>query len=41
LYGFPAALLTSRAIPPHVELMMLRMHLPEALIRRTYARGSR
>jgi len=31
------SLLTSRAIPPHVELVMLRMHLPEALIRRTYA----
>jgi Na+(H+)/acetate symporter ActP len=35
------SLLTSQAIPPHVELVMLRMHLPEALIRRSYARGSR
>ena len=30
------SLLTSEAIPPHVEQVMLRMHLPEALIRRSY-----
>lgn len=30
------SLLTQRAIPPHVENMMLRMHLPEGLIHRTY-----
>jgi cation/acetate symporter len=30
------SLLTSGAIPPHVEHVMLRMHLPEALIRRSY-----
>jgi cation/acetate symporter len=33
------SLLTRQAIPPHVELVMLRMHLPEALIRRTYRTG--
>jgi Na+(H+)/acetate symporter ActP len=33
------SLLTQRAIPPHVEHMMLRMHLPEGLIRRTYRAG--
>jgi cation/acetate symporter len=33
------SLLTSEAIPPNVELVMLRMHLPEALIRRTYGTG--
>ena len=32
------SLLTRRAIPPHVDHVMLRMHLPEALIRRTYRR---
>ncbi len=30
------SLLTSQAIPPQVELVMLRMHLPEALIRHAY-----
>jgi cation/acetate symporter len=30
------SLLTKRAIPPHVEDVMLRMHLPEVLVRRTY-----
>jgi cation/acetate symporter len=30
------SLLTSEAIPPPVELVMLRMHLPEALIRHAY-----
>jgi len=34
------SLLTQQAIPPNVEHMMLRMHLPEGLIRRTY-RASR
>ena len=33
------SLLTQRAIPPHVEHMMLRMHLPEGLIHRTYSTG--
>jgi cation/acetate symporter len=33
------SLLTQRAIPPQVEHMMLRMHLPEGLIRRTYGTG--
>jgi cation/acetate symporter len=33
------SLLTPRSIPPHVEHMMLRMHLPEGLIRRTYRAG--
>jgi cation/acetate symporter len=33
------SLLTTRAIPPHVEHMMLRMHLPESLLRRTYRAG--
>jgi hypothetical protein len=33
------SLLTQRAIPPHVEYMMLRMHLPEGLIHRTYSTG--
>ena len=33
------SLLTRQAIPPQVEHMMLRMHLPEGLIRRTYRTG--
>jgi len=33
------SLLTRQAIPPHVEHMMLRMHLPERLIRHTYRTG--
>ena len=33
------SLLTQRAIPPQVEHMMLRMHLPEGLIHRTYGTG--
>jgi cation/acetate symporter len=33
------SLLTKQAIPPQVEHMMLRMHLPEQLIRRTYRTG--
>jgi cation/acetate symporter len=33
------SLLTQHAIPPHVEHMMIRMHLPERLIRRTYRTG--
>ena len=33
------SLLTQQAIPPHVEHVMLRMHLPEGLIRRTYRTG--
>jgi Na+(H+)/acetate symporter ActP len=33
------SLLTQQAIPPNVEYMMLRMHLPEGLIRRTYRAG--
>jgi Na+(H+)/acetate symporter ActP len=33
------SLLTQRAIPPHVEHMMLRMHLPEGLIHRTFGTG--
>ncbi len=33
------SLLTRQAIPPNVEHMMLRMHLPEGLIRRTYRAG--
>jgi cation/acetate symporter len=33
------SLLTQQAIPPHVEHMMLRMHLPEQLIRHTYRTG--
>ena len=33
------SLLTQGSIPPHVEHMMLRMHLPEGLIRRTYRAG--
>jgi Na+(H+)/acetate symporter ActP len=33
------SLLTQGSIPPHVEHMMLRMHLPEGLIRRTYHAG--
>jgi cation/acetate symporter len=33
------SLLTRQAIPPQVEHMMLRMHLPEGLIRRTYRAG--
>ncbi len=33
------SLLTPGAIPPHVEHMMLRMHLPERLIRQTYRTG--
>ena len=33
------SLLTQRSIPPHVEHMMLRMHLPEGLLRRTYRTG--
>jgi len=33
------SLLTQRSIPPHVEHMMLRMHLPEGLVRRTYRAG--
>ena len=34
-----ASLLTQGSIPPNVEHMMLRMHLPEGLIRRTYRTG--
>ena len=30
------SLLTQRAVPAHVEHVMLRMHLPEVLVRRTY-----
>ena len=33
------SLLTRASTPPHVEHMMLRMHLPEGLIRRTYRAG--
>jgi Na+(H+)/acetate symporter ActP len=33
------SLLTRQAIPPHVEQVMLRMHLPEALTRHTYRTG--
>ena len=33
------SLLTQGSIPPNVEHMMLRMHLPEGLIRRTYRAG--
>lgn len=33
------SLLTQESIPPNVEHMMLRMHLPEGLIRRTYRTG--
>jgi hypothetical protein len=33
------SLLTQESIPPNVEHMMLRMHLPEGLIRRTYRAG--
>jgi len=33
------SLLTQRSIPPHSEHMMLRMHLPEGLVRRTYRAG--
>jgi Na+(H+)/acetate symporter ActP len=33
------SLLTQRAIPANVEHMMLRMHLPEGLVRRTYRAG--
>jgi cation/acetate symporter len=33
------SLLTQQAIPLNVEYMMLRMHLPEGLIRRTYRAG--
>ena len=33
------SLLTQRSIPANVEHMMLRMHLPEGLIRRTYRAG--
>jgi hypothetical protein len=33
------SLLTQQAIPPQVEHMMLRMHLPEGLIRGTYRAG--
>ena len=33
------SLLTQGSTPPHVEHMMLRMHLPEGLIRRTYRAG--
>ncbi len=33
------SLLTRQSIPPNVEHMMLRMHLPEGLIRRTYRAG--
>jgi Na+(H+)/acetate symporter ActP len=33
------SLLTRQSTPPHVEHMMLRMHLPEGLIRRTYRAG--
>ncbi len=33
------SLLTQESIPPNVEHMMLRMHLPEGLIRRTYRIG--
>jgi hypothetical protein len=33
------SLLTHRVIPPQVEHMMLRMHLPEGLIHRTYGTG--
>jgi Na+(H+)/acetate symporter ActP len=33
------SLLTQESIPPNVEYMMLRMHLPEGLIRRTYRTG--
>ena len=33
------SLLTRHAIPPQVEHMMLRMHLPEGLIRRSYRTG--
>jgi len=33
------SLVTQQAIPPHVEHVMLRMHLPEGLVRRTYHAG--
>jgi hypothetical protein len=33
------SLLTPRAVPAHVEHVMLRMHLPEVLVRRTYHAG--
>jgi len=33
------SLLTRQSTPPNVEHMMLRMHLPEGLIRRTYRAG--
>ena len=33
------SLLTQESTPPHVEHMMLRMHLPEGLVRRTYHAG--